>query len=125
MIFKGADNTHLTIYARAPVVDAQAGASNPATNTRGTTTVLFTGILRIKPRPRRTTGQLTVPDTDAANPALDDFSATVPRGSVFRAKCPAGTSPLKMQGIWDYTAAGDANDSFVVNAAVPVAGPDS
>jgi hypothetical protein len=116
MIFKGADNTHLTIYARAPVTTAQCNG-NPATNTSGTTTVLFTGVLSHVAAPYN--WQLKVSGTDAANPALDDFSAFVRRGSAFRANCPSGASPLKMQGIWDYTAAGDANDSFVSTRPCP------
>jgi len=116
MIFKGADNTHVTIYARAPVTAATCNG-NPATNTGGSVTVLFTGVLSTVAAPYHT--QLKVNGTDAATPALDDFSAFVRRASAFRANCPSGTSPLRMQGIWDYTAAGDANDSFVATRPCP------
>jgi len=116
MIFKGADNTHLTIYARAPVTAAQCNG-NPVTNTTGSVTVLFTGVLSHVGTPYN--WQLKVNGTDAANPALDDFSAFIRRGAAFRANCPSGTSPLRMQGIWDYTAAGDANDSFVSTRTCP------
>jgi hypothetical protein len=112
MIFKGASNNKLTIYARAPVENA-AACNNPATNTAGFVTVIFTGTLTNAPASSAYGRILTVPNTHTADPALDDFSALVRRGSVFRARCPAGTSPHKMQGIWDYTAAGDATDRHV------------
>jgi hypothetical protein len=112
MIFKGADNTHVTIYARAPVANATTGCNNPATNTGGTTTVVFTGTITQQPVSSPYGPTLTVPNTSAANPALDDFYATVVRGSVFTARCPAGQSPLKGQAVFDYTAAGDPTDTI-------------
>ncbi len=71
---------------------------------------------------------LTVPNTQTANPALDDFYATVQRGSVFRAKCPAGASPLKIQAVFDYTAAADRHDLAAVrrhDTSRALAGPNS
>ncbi len=117
MIFKGATNNALTIYARAPVANATA-CNNPATNTGGSATVLFTGGLTAPASPTYK-HVLTVPNTHTSNPALDDFSAVVTRGAAFRAKCPAGASPHKMQGTWDYTAAGDANDTKRRDAPCP------
>jgi len=115
MIFKGADNNHLSIYARAPVANASTtGCNNPATNTAGSTSILFTGTLAQIAAPWK--WQLTVPNTQTANPALDDFYATVKRGTAFRAKC---VSPLRMQGVWDYTATGDANDTFTASDPCP------
>jgi hypothetical protein len=120
MIFKGADNTHLTIYARAVAGTTNAPCNaNPATNTTAGATVVFTGALTHQPASSAYDWTLTVPNTQTANPALDDFSAFIRRGSAFRANCPAGQSPLKMQGIWDYTAAGDANDTFVSTRPCP------
>jgi hypothetical protein len=114
MIFKGADNNHLTIYARAPVASATTGCDNPASNTGGTTTVVFTGTLSTVAAPYKT--KLTINGTQTANPALDDFYATIKRGSAFRAKC---ASPMKMQGFWDYTATGDVNDTFPATDSCP------
>ena len=117
MIFRGATNNALTIYARAPVANA-AACNNPATNTGGSATVLFTGNADASARGvalRRDAQRCPTPHT--SNPALDDFSATLSRGAAFRAKCPAGVSPHKMQGTWDYTAAGDPNDTH--NASDP------
>jgi hypothetical protein len=114
MIFKGADNAHLTIYARAPIGNPSSECNNPATNSGGSATVIFTGALSTIAAPYKT--KLTVPNTQSANPALDDFSSTVKRGTVFRAKC---VSPMRMLGFWDYTAAGDANDTFLATDPCP------
>jgi hypothetical protein len=114
MIFKGADNNHVTLFARAPVVDATTGCNNPATNTGGSTTVLFTGVLSQIAAPYK--WKLHVPNTQAANPALDDFYSTVKRTTAFRAKC---VSPMRMLGFWDYTATGDANDTRLATDSCP------
>ncbi len=42
MIFKGADDNQVIIYARAPIGRSATECNNPATNTGGTTTVFFT-----------------------------------------------------------------------------------
>jgi hypothetical protein len=115
MIFKGADNTHLTIYARAPIANVTTtGCNNPSTNTAGSTSILFTGTLTTIAAPYKT--KLTINGTQTANPALDDFYATVKRGTAFRAKC---VSPMRMLGFWDYTAAGDANDTKLATDPCP------
>jgi hypothetical protein len=115
LIFKGADNTHVSIYARAPISNVTTtGCNNPATNTGGTTTIVFTGTLS---QISSTTYKykLHVPNTQTANPALDDFYATVDRGSVFKAKCPSSGYKFKMLGHWVYTASGDAADNYTAS----------
>ncbi len=112
MLFKGADNNHVLIYARAPIGNPPSECNNPGTNTAGSATVVFTGTISQQPAASPYGPTLTVPNTHTANPSLDDFSAVVQRGSVFRAKCPAGASPLKIQAVFDYTAAGDATDTI-------------
>ena len=117
MIFKGATNNNLTIYARAPVANATA-CNNPATNTGG----VGDGAVHGHPDGARVAdlqARAHVPNTHTANPSLDDFYATVTRGAAFRAKCPAGASPHKMLGTWDYTAAGDANDTNTATDPCP------
>lgn len=118
MIFKGATNNALTLYARAPVAPT-TGCNNPATNTGGSATVLFTGTLSHQPAASPYDWTLHVPNTHVSNPALDDFSATLSRGAAFRARCPAGVSPHRMQGTWDYTAAGDPTDTHVATDPCP------
>jgi hypothetical protein len=122
MIFKGADNAHLTIYARVPVANASTtGCNNPATNTAGNAAIIFTGTLTQIAAPYK--WKLHVPGTQAANPALDDFYSTVKRAAIppattsaFRAKC---VSPMRMLGFWDYTAGSDANDTFLATDPCP------
>jgi hypothetical protein len=113
LIFKGATNTQLTIYARAPVASA-ASCDNPATQTGGSATVLYTGSLTHQPVSSIYDWTLTVPNTHTADPALDDFYATVTRGSAFRARCVSRSpAPHRMLGVWDYTAGTDPNDTHV------------
>jgi hypothetical protein len=115
MIFKGADNAHLSIYARAPVANATTtGCNNPATNTGGSTTLVFTGTLsQISSTVYK--WKLHIAGTNAANPALDDFYATIDRGGVFKATCPVSGYKFKELGHWTYTASGDAADNFTAS----------
>jgi hypothetical protein len=101
MIFKGGANNRVTLYSRAPVATNPDACNNPATNTGGSATVLFTGAISTQPAASPYGPTLTVPNTHTANPALDDFYATVQRGSVFRARCPAG-GVLRIQAVFDY-----------------------
>ena len=94
MIFKGANNNQVLIYARAPIGNPSSECNNPGTNTAGSATVVFTGTISQQPAASPYGPTLTVPNTHTANPSLDDFGATITRGSVVRARCPAGASPL-------------------------------
>jgi hypothetical protein len=111
MVFRGPNidvagppnpNPTVTLYARAPVPN-QFACNNPATNNAGTTTVLLRGFLSLEPASSPYRWRLRVPNVQAANPALDDFYATVVRGNAFRARCPAAGYLHKMYGIFDYT----------------------
>jgi hypothetical protein len=120
MIFKGATSNRLTIYARAPIGNPSTECNNPATNSGGSATVVFTGVLSTLPAASPYHHQLTVPNTHTANPSLDDFSATVTRGNAIRARCTnTNPRPFRMQAIWDYTAAGDPNDARVATHLCP------
>lgn len=103
MIFKGINNTKLLIYARAPV-NPTTQCNTAAGNNAGAVTVIFGGNLGTAPgqpgSPYLT--QLSVPGTSAANPALDDFYATITRGAVFQARC-VGGSDHKIQSVHTYT----------------------
>jgi hypothetical protein len=103
MIFKGANNSQVLIYARAPIGNPPSECNNPGTNSAGSATVVFTGTISQQPAASPYGPTLTVPNTHTANPTLDDFSAVTSRGSVIRARCPAGASPLKVQAVFDYT----------------------
>ncbi len=63
--------------------------------------------------------QLTIPNTYQGGIPVGDVYATLRRGATFQARCPAGTSPFQLQGVWDYTNAGDANDVFVATDPCP------
>ena len=112
MVFKGANNNSITLYARAPVANATTGCNNPATNTGGSATVLFTGSITNQP---------------AASPyGADAHGAQHPhresgpgrllrdhlRGASSRRGAPPGTSPLKVQAVFDYIPAGDPTDTI-------------
>ena len=111
MIFKGANNSQITLYARAPVASATTGCNNPATNTGGSATVLFTGELSHQPASSDYDWTLDVRNTHTSNPNLDDFYATLSRGNAFRARCPNPTYRHRMEGVFDYTAPGDPTDT--------------
>ena len=120
MIFKGANNNSLTIYARAPVANGTTGCNSPATHTGGSATVLFTGSLTHQPAASIYDWTLNIPNTHTSNPALDDFYATVTRGAAFRARCATrNPSAHRMLGTWDYLPAGDATDSHQAVHACP------
>jgi hypothetical protein len=102
MIFKGVDDSHVTLYSRAPVTPV-TGCNNPATNTAGSVSVIFTGTLSHMPPSSPYDTVLTVSNTDAATPALDDFYATLVRGNAFRARCPNPTYRHRLEGTFDYT----------------------
>ena len=110
MLFKSGASS-VTIYARAPVASATTGCNNPATNTRGSATVLFTGSITQQPAASPYGPTLTVPNTHTANPALDDF-----RDNRAWKRLPSEVScraiPLKIQAVFDYTAAGDPTDTI-------------
>ncbi len=110
MLFKGADNLHMTIYWRWPVQSAETSCNNPATNNAGSASLLFTGTLTQLPETSAYGWVLEVPNFHTSNPPVDDLYGTLGRGSAFQAKCPAGTSPFLMRAEWDYTVGGDLND---------------
>jgi hypothetical protein len=117
MIFQGANDNQLVIYARSPIGNPSSECNNPATNSGGSATTVFTGTLTNLPAASPYGKQLFVPGTNSPPIALDDFSATIFRGAAFQARCPAGQNPLKLQGVWDYVPAGDATDTH--NATDP------
>lgn len=109
MIFQGATDNQLLIYARAAIGDPPSECNSPATNSTGSTTVIFTAPLT-RNQLAGYDWKLTVPNTHTASPALNDFSATVTRGVAFQARCPAPSFIHKMWGRWQYTASGDFPD---------------
>ena len=76
--------------------------------------MLFTGALSHQPASSAYDYTLTVPNTQTANPGLDDFYATLVHGSVFRARC---QNPLKIQAILD-TKSVNAHDPVLIGCVV-------
>jgi hypothetical protein len=112
MAFKGATTNQILLYLRFPIGSPSTECNNPATNTGGSATVILTGTLsNLAPASPYGT-QLTVPNVNVVNPTLDDFYASVERGAIFQARCPAGEDPHLLQGTFSYTAPGDATDNI-------------
>jgi hypothetical protein len=108
LIFKGANNAQLTIYANWVFGSTPSACDNPEELT-GEPILLHTGTLR-----RDTAGPdnwvLTVPLLNSPPVPMGDLYATLRRADAFQAGCPAGTSPFSMRAEWDYTAPGDPTD---------------
>jgi hypothetical protein len=92
----------LTLYIRGPAFQTTS-CDSPATNTMGCCTEVLEGFLTREAASSSYDWNLRVPNLQVRSFELDDFYATLQRGSVFRARCPAGTSPHKLVGIFDYT----------------------
>ena len=94
MIFKGATNNQVLIYARAPIGNPSTECNSPSTNTAGSTTIVFTGTLSHQPAASPYDWTLNVPNTHTAAVPLDDFGATITRGTALQARCLArGVNP--------------------------------
>jgi hypothetical protein len=100
----------ITLYARGPETPTDC-LQNPATNHNGNTNVVLSGKLSTSPLAgfgRR----LTVNNIDTQSPLpLDDFYAYIKRGTYFQARCPAGTSPWRLRGLFVYSGTGQAKDT--------------
>jgi hypothetical protein len=109
MIFKGANNNQVLIWARSPIGNPPSECNNPATNSGGSATTVFTGTITQQPPASPYGPTLNVPNTNSPPIALDDFSAVVARGAAFRARC---RNPMKVQAVFDYVPANDPNDTI-------------
>jgi hypothetical protein len=111
MVFKGPTASQVLLYARiTTVVNANPTCSTPSGSSAGNVTVSLTGTIAAA----GVAGfgkKLTVPNIDSLTLPLDDFYATIKRGSYFQARCPAGASPWKLRGIFAYSGTGQAADT--------------
>jgi len=106
MVFKGPTANQVLLYARVTTVaNSNPACTTPAGSSAGNVTVTLTGT--IAPSGVAGYGQkLTVPNIDSLALPLDDFYATVKRGTTtgyFQARCPTGTTPWKLRGIFAYS----------------------
>jgi hypothetical protein len=117
MVFRGPNvnvpgppdpNPTVTLFARAPV-NPQTGCNQTAGNDAGQTTVILRGFLTREAASSPFLWRLRVPNIDASPLPLDDFYATVARGTAHRARCPAN-NVLRLGGIFDYSGSGQATD---------------
>jgi len=112
LIFKKSA-TQLLIFARTTTIaNGTANCATPATNNTGNVTVTLTGTLS-NPFPASSdfNTRLTVPGVSALPLPLDDFTAKVQRGGVFRARCQDGNKQLNLQGVFTYSPGGAHNSS--------------
>ena len=115
LVFKGPQQNQVLLYARVTLVaNGTANCANPATNTAGNSTVLLTGTIA-NAGVAGFGKKLTVPGIANLPLPLDDFYATVKRGSYIQARCTA--SPWRVRGIFAYSGTGQKTD--VSNATQP------
>jgi len=112
LVFKGPTASQVLLYARVTLVaNSNPTCSTPSGSSPGNVTVTLVGTIA----PANLAGygkKLTVPNIDSLTLPLDDFYATVKRGSYFQARCPAGVSPWKLRGIFGYSGAGQPADTI-------------
>jgi hypothetical protein len=109
MVFKGPTASQVLLYARVFTTANSNPACNSISNPGGTTpasqgqvTVSLTGTIAAA----GVAGfgkKLTVPNIDSLTLPLDDFYASIKRGTYFQARCPAGTTPWRLRGIFAYS----------------------
>ena len=100
-------NPTVTIYGRAWITDC---TTNPANNHGGSQNAVLRGVITDSPLAgygKRITIVPAIPNTPAA---VGDVYAYVRRGNYFQARCPAGTSPWKLRGLFQYSGSGEPAD---------------
>jgi hypothetical protein len=112
LVFNGPTvNSHPTVilYARVTLIaNGTANCGSPATNTAGNSTVLLQGNI-VNAGVAGFGKKLVTPGIDALPLPLDDFYATIKRGSYVQAKCT--TPPLRIRAIFEYSGSGQATDT--------------
>ena len=106
MVFKGPTASQVLLYARVTTVaNSVPTCTTPAASSPGNVTVTLAGTIA----PAGVAGyvqKLTINNIDSLALPLDDFYATVKRGTnpgYFQARCPTGTTPWKLRGIFAYS----------------------
>jgi len=117
MVFKGPTANQVILYARVTLVaNSNPTCTTPSGSSAGNVTVTLIGTIA-NAGVAGYGKKLTVPGIDGLALPLDDFYATIQRGSYFRARCPAGTNPWKMRGTFLYSGAGNPTDNYNATAA--------
>jgi hypothetical protein len=101
----------ILLYARVRLVpNGTANCRNPGNNTSGNTSVTLVGTLSNATVPDFGK-KLTVPRIDQLALPLDDFSATVKRGSFIRVRCHDGNKKWNLRGRFAYSGSGQPADT--------------
>jgi hypothetical protein len=104
-------NPTTILFARVTLIpNGTANCNNPATNGAGNTSVTLKGTIT-NAGVADFGKKLTVPNIDQLALPLDDFTATVKRGSVFTARCFDTNKILNIRGIFQYSGSGEATDT--------------
>ena len=113
LVFKRSATSLLLFVRVTEVANGTANCSTPATNTTGDTSLIMTGTLGSVTNPDWKT-RLLVADMDLLPLALDNFKATLKRGSVFTARCRDTNKLLNLRATFAYTGYG-AQPNDIVN----------
>jgi len=106
MVFKGPTASQVLLYARvSTVANSVPNCTSPGAASPGNVTVTLAGTIAAA----NVAGygkKLTIPGISSLALPLDDFYATIKRGTTtgyFRARCPAGVTPWRLRGIFAYS----------------------
>lgn len=111
LVFNGPGANQLLLYSRVTLVaNGTADCSHPATNTAGNTTVTLVGTLANAGQPDFGK-KLTISGIDALPLPLDDFTATVKRGSYVSARCFDANHLWNFKALFTYSGSGQAPDT--------------
>jgi hypothetical protein len=114
LIFRGPAANQVILFTRVTTTaNSNPTCSTPGGSSAGNVSVTLTGTIAAAGVAGY--GQkLTVPGIDGLALPLDDFYATIKRGTnpgYFQARCPAGTTPWKLRGTFAYSGSGEATDT--------------
>jgi hypothetical protein len=114
LVFNGpteGGNPTVVLFSRVTTLpNSTANCTSPATNSAGNTSVTLKGTITnagIADFGKK----LTVPNIDAAPLPLDDFTATVKRGSAISARCQDANKTLNIRGTFKYSGSGQPTDT--------------
>lgn len=109
MVFNGPGANQVLLYTRVTTVP-NSNPSCTTSNNGGNVTVTLIGTIS-NAGVADFGKKLTVPNIDQLTLPLDDFTATVKRGSVFTARCNDANRILNIRGIFAYSGTGQPPDT--------------
>jgi hypothetical protein len=127
MVFKGPTASQVLLYARVftttnsnPACDSISNPGGTTPASQGQVAITLTGTIA-NAGVAGFGKKLTVPGIDSLTLPLDDFYASLKRGTYFQARCPAGTTPWRLRGIFAYsgTQPNQGGPADTVNTSYP------